>query len=1094
MLVDTVMDFAIFYKLRGAEALDRDIRLTAYEKLNPEEYQSLDSQVRNRIANNLGSYTESIISTAGSHWAHPWVDDQLLQDQRINLRFYEGIENHVDIISGNFPSGAIYQDGVVKGVISENLADDYDLETGDQLPLSYQTSETEASFHIEISGIVRPKNSRASYWFGEFNPLFRKSDKRWTSLHNIIIPQETFFKVTNELYPESRAELNWHILTSIESIRPEDGPIIRNNLENLKTELSELDQKYVVETKLNDLLASFIVQAEVVRAPLYLLVVEVLFLALYYVTMLAVLSVRQVEGEFATLSSRGASSNQIFKIQATEAGLIGIVAILSGPVLASLLVWSLAKFGPLADVRQANWVTQLPQAAWVAAVIGGLACILGLLSPLRQSIGRSVVIHQRSVGRQEKPPWWHRYYIDVFLALIGLVLLWRLNIYGGVVAGSGTHGRVDWLLLLSPLILLIGAATILLRVFPLILRGLSKQVSKGRGISLSLALWHTSRNPTHVARLVLLLTLAMALGILSTGLNATLDLSAFERALYAAGSDLRLVFDRPQDLSTITDTPGVKNTSTVWRGDGMVNVRTHQSFPTFNMIAIEPVSFSQVTRYRQDYADTPMGEALGKLLTDPDNYPVSMIPLPGKPTEIGVWIYDSKLENIHARPLDYLNLKAKIQTSHGEVLTVDLLPSEYTATKPVSIDEGLLPPEWTTLFLPLLSLDGQTTPIPVWKYSAAELPHLKDDSYPLSLHSLWFKVRPLAGSNNWQRQTRQFLFILDDLTVVGSPEGKATIVEDFEGGISIWQTNDTDALAQFNKRGTVDHSGDASLYIFIPANQKPSGLSVSPARALEQKPLPVLASQGFLETTELEIGDELIGSVAGVETSFEIKDVVHYFPTMFDEGSQGFLITALEPWLVLLNQNTSQPVNYNEMWVTTENPLEASALAESFPTASQSSEMDTIRRIIKADPLSLGLRSVTYLGYILTVVLSLVGFVTYFYMSARQRGTTYSVLRSMGLSRRQLYGSLVLEQIILISIGLTLGTLLGLLLNKMILPGVPISLGDRPPIPPFIPQENWEAVRRLYISLTAAFLITLGAATALLWRSRIHRVLRIGQE
>ena len=156
--------------------------------------------------------------------------------------------------------------------------------------------------------------------------------------------------------------------------------------------------------------------------------------------------------------------------------------------------------------------------------------------------------------------------------------------------------------------------------------------------------------------------------------------------------------------------------------------------------------------------------------------------------------------------------------------------------------------------------------------------------------------------------------------------------------------------------------------------------------------------------------------------------------------------------------------------------------------------MDTILRTIKADPLSLGLRSVTFMGYILTVVLSLVGFVTYFYMSARQRGTTYSVLRSMGLSRRQLYGSLVLEQVILISIGLALGTLLGFLLNKMILPGVPVSLGDRPPIPPFIPQENWEAVRRLYIGLTAAFLITLGAATVLLWRSRIHRILRIGQE
>jgi hypothetical protein len=141
MLVDTIMDFAMIYKLRSAEALKRDLRLTAYENPNSLEYQSLDSQVRTRIANNLGGYTDAIISTASSHWAHPWVDNQLLRDHRINLRFYQDIENHVEFVSGNFPSDAIYQNGMVKGVISESLAEDYDLETGDRLPLSYQANE-----------------------------------------------------------------------------------------------------------------------------------------------------------------------------------------------------------------------------------------------------------------------------------------------------------------------------------------------------------------------------------------------------------------------------------------------------------------------------------------------------------------------------------------------------------------------------------------------------------------------------------------------------------------------------------------------------------------------------------------------------------------------------------------------------------------------------------------------------------------------------------------------------------------------------------------------------------------------------------------
>jgi putative ABC transport system permease protein len=106
----------------------------------------------------------------------------------------------------------------------------------------------------------------------------------------------------------------------------------------------------------------------------------------------------------------------------------------------------------------------------------------------------------------------------------------------------------------------------------------------------------------------------------------------------------------------------------------------------------------------------------------------------------------------------------------------------------------------------------------------------------------------------------------------------------------------------------------------------------------------------------------------------------------------------------------------------------------------------------------------------------------------------YGVMRAMGMSPRQLYGSLVLEQVILILAGLALGTALGVLLNQITLPRLPIALGDGPPVPPFYPRDDWLAVARIYLILALAFLVTLGVATALLWRARIHRVLRIGQE
>jgi ABC-type antimicrobial peptide transport system permease subunit len=107
---------------------------------------------------------------------------------------------------------------------------------------------------------------------------------------------------------------------------------------------------------------------------------------------------------------------------------------------------------------------------------------------------------------------------------------------------------------------------------------------------------------------------------------------------------------------------------------------------------------------------------------------------------------------------------------------------------------------------------------------------------------------------------------------------------------------------------------------------------------------------------------------------------------------------------------------------------------------------------------------------------------------------TYGVLRTMGLSPWQLYASLIVEQVVLIVSGLALGTLLGVILNSLVLPGLPLTLGKLPPVPPFRPYGDWGAVLRIYAVLGGALLICLSVATVLLWRARIHCVLRIGEE
>jgi ABC-type antimicrobial peptide transport system permease subunit len=123
-----------------------------------------------------------------------------------------------------------------------------------------------------------------------------------------------------------------------------------------------------------------------------------------------------------------------------------------------------------------------------------------------------------------------------------------------------------------------------------------------------------------------------------------------------------------------------------------------------------------------------------------------------------------------------------------------------------------------------------------------------------------------------------------------------------------------------------------------------------------------------------------------------------------------------------------------------------------------------------------------------------IGFGTHFYISTRQQATNYSILRALGLSPRQLYTTLFVEQIVLMLSGLAFGTILGLLLNQLTLSGLPLRLGELDTIPPFIVQTDWSLVVRVYLTLVGSFLLSLGIGSFFLWRVKIHRVLRIGEE
>jgi hypothetical protein len=652
-------------------------------------------------------------------------------------------------------------------------------------------------------------------------------------------------------------------------------------------------------------------------------------------------------------------------------------------------------------------------------------------------------------------------YMDVFFMLIGFVLMWRLHLYSGQLANSSAQARVDWLLLLSPLVLLLGAATVLLRVLPIVLRLLSNLANQGRGLILALTLHQVSHNPTQVILLVLLLTLATSLAVLSTGLNATLGVSEMERAQYVTGSDARFITNVSPNILNLENEPEVEDATAIFREKGTVDIGSFRSYPRFEVLAIDAEKIKEMGNFRDDFADRPMQELLN-LLVEKKEISSRLVQLPGKPDILGLWLWSLLDRNFTSKrywhplrgnsDLDRIQLKAKLQDSTGEFMTVQLGQQVLTDC-PLSCcnecahDSSFLEPEKRDT--------GE------WRYFYAILSDLPAYRYPLSFHSLWFEC--IAKSQDGEPAYIDYQFVLDDLAVIEDGVDEVQVVDSFDHPNRKWYTDVPGLLSQENIVSSNRLEGNfLSLIVHRNYEHKPIALKIFDSTSEQNKysetALPALSSSAFFQATQLNANQTATAWVASLPTvNFLLVGKLNYFPTLYEDFSAdnsspreaGFLVTSRDALLMQLNDRTPKSINANEVWLSTNRDLISERLVSLLPVVEKAWKLESVHLAIKADPMALGIRSVIFYGSLTTSLLSIVGFTTNFYVTARRREAIYAILRTIGMSLWQLYTMLFLEQLILVLSGFLLGTLLGTLLNKVVLPGLPVALGELPPTPPF---------------------------------------------
>jgi hypothetical protein len=270
----------------------------------------------------------------------------------------------------------------------------------------------------------------------------------------------------------------------------------------------------------------------------------------------------------------------------------------------------------------------------LGVVLAASAVVLGVAAA--RASRRDVLEVRRSASRPVSTPWWRWANLDLLCVPFSIVLLGESRVRG---AGQlrDVSASDDPLGLLLPSLAFVLLALASLRLLPLV-AALARW--RGGDVPGSLAVWQLTRQPAQHARLALLLTLTVAVGVFSSIYASTEHRNTLDRADYQAGAQVRATYrlaQEPPPLGQVLGSlPGVRHSSIALRTEGNPGRSDLQAV----VMGVDPASFPASAWSRSDLNGQPLSRMVGGLAArDPDG-----IPLPGRPTWISAWVYSSGLD------------------------------------------------------------------------------------------------------------------------------------------------------------------------------------------------------------------------------------------------------------------------------------------------------------------------------------------------------------------------------------------------------------------------------------------------------------------
>ncbi|NRQ38297.1 ABC transporter permease [Nonomuraea sp. NN258] len=976
-------------------ASQRQIAATIGAPVTRETFPKLDQAVRGELARAYAQAPTSITTAFRSDSYVMPGQERHKKPELLRFGSYDALDRHAKLISGSWPKADAGAGGVVEAAISMSAASATGFAAGQEITTVGRLDGKPVT--VRVSGVFQLSDPFGERWAGEQLLSRGVESGEFTTYGPLMVARTTFVdRFATNVSATWTAVPDLRTLT-VERLRPLAGSVAELG-ERLK---SGGCASCTISTRLPEMLGQLNTASLVARSTMLIPVLQLLLLAAYALMLTARLLADHRRMEVALLRSRGAGTWRLAGLAGGEALLVAVPCAIIAPFLGPPL---------LALVNQLPWIKASGVRLAPSADLGSFLVSIGvavasailLMLPALAGARRTYIEEQSARGRGGGRGLIERAGADVALLVIAGLAIWQLQHYGAPVTATATGELgIDPLIISGPALALLTGGMLGLRLVPRISKLAEKITSRRPTLAPALGAWQVSRRPLKYAGPTLLLTMAIAIGIVSMATTSTWRSSQLDQARHQAGTDLRIsgtpdapelgTFGRGTAFSAL---PGITAASPAYRG------QVEFAGDSAVLLGLRAAKLESLFQLRPDLSSQPVSRMAAGLLAAQ----AGKLELPGKPAGLTV------------------------QASASTAVPLRLIVSDALDVWR-ELPLGVLKPGDNRVEVDLKALGGRSGSI----------------TYPLALRGL-----------------------------IANPP------EDGEATVSVTALSadgkplDTPAVSL--KTGF----SDAGVAVFGPRPQ--------------QAPLPVVLTADLAR--ELKLTDGQTGKVSMDRRIVEILvvAVVDQLPTTAPAQP-----AVLADWGTLQARGLAAgqlPRPATEWWLAADGgdtgPAQAALRANPAWDVTVVDQR-ALAAQLRDDPLASGLQGALMLGFAAALVFAALGFLVNATVAARERMAEFAILRALGVSFRQVFGLLAIEQTFIIGLSLVAGTGLAVAIGVLVVPHIVLTGQAAAVTPGVLLDIPWPATLTMLVAVAAVlFAIVAGLARNL--RKQGLGVLRIGED